>query len=391
VVSGVFTGSFIEAAVVDIAIKRWLTQCCGCLFPHWAGPHATGMADEGGDGGPYPMPAVPSAGLETAGESSSAVEEGADLPPPQPGPDRQFDRRGNDVAATQRESIWSVVLLQDLSQENVALMKSHVLSLIEKGRAIEQGFEEIALDLYEEDEGFLRRNLGASQSVEDVMESLPEGADAASVFHRLLDETSGRFRALVDLVGHLENLEDPDRAAIARDLSIFIDRGRRRIPDDAMSIDSHHNAHAGISDKDHRPQIVENFFPGKIDHAKSAYEKIEDSETYRKFVENGIPFVSGVSGVMQQLCVIMEMDKGRESLSDFEWSERERILAMHAARMVAGGSHSVMECLLPAMAYGYFADVPDPMTPGVGYATSITALEDHLQRIGLDGSRALSA
>jgi hypothetical protein len=350
------------------------------------------MADEGGDGGPYPMPAAnpptgPSADIELPASSSPAVEGGAaDL---QPNP-TVLDRRGNDVAATQRESDWSVVMLRGLSEEKIALMKSHVSSLIEKGKAIEENFEEIAKDLYDEDEEVIRKEFGSPARVEKVLKIAPQ-EDAVSLFNALTDEPNVGFRSLIDLVGILENLEHPEWEAIARTLPIFVDRGREPIPDDNISMSSFYNTNAGIVDKDHQTDLTTDFFETKITHAKSLFVGMSISDTFEKFRASGVPFVSGVSGVMQQICVIMEADKQKDLLTHIEMEERERIIVMHVAGLVTGGNHSLMECLLPAMAYGYFQTVPNPLESPGGYKMAIAAFEQHLQVLGFYGGSTLSA
>jgi hypothetical protein len=128
---------------------------------------------------------------------------------------------------------------------------------------------------------------------------------------------------------------------------------------------------------------MDDFFDEGIHHEKGAVERIKESDTSRMFGSSGTPFIAGASGTVQIVAMIMEVGGKFQDLSKEEKDQREIILGLIAAAGVVGGNHSMMESILAAKLYGYFAQVPDSLESARGYDRAIAALENRLNELGL--------
>ena len=381
-------------------IKRWLRKACRCWFPELEAENlptpevALPLQDTAQEEiQPPPVQTIPAdvaspvEGMATAEEIPRRAFASVD-PSIQEAEER--DRRGNSIAATRRESSWSVELWRKLDQDKIRMVAELARSLADKGKALLPHFEEV-LDLFDED----RRNtvlpwFQAPPLVLAALERLPAEADGPELCELLLNEDV-QFRELLDLHGNIAEVQYPDISALARRRSFFEDRGRQLIDLGDRRRESLTNRHAGITDRENQTASTEDFFRGAVGHAKDGFERIEESETVKKFLDSGTPFISGVSGVIQQLAMLMEVDTPADSLSEEERQHRETIIGLMAAMLVVGGTHSMMEGILPAQAYGYFTDVPNPLDMVHGYDEAMAALERRFGELGLTTTKPLSA
>lgn len=149
------------------------------------------------------------------------------------------------------------------------------------------------------------------------------------------------------------------------------------------------NPDAGITDRVYRDAATRDFFATNVAHAKGTLEGKPDSDVYQSFLDQGAPFIGGASGTMHGLVVGIELDKqkridaGEEVDGDPEEKrKRETLIGVYMATLVAGGHHSVSECLIAAKGYGYFDDITHPL---YDYPRAMDELGIRLQQLGLAG------
>lgn len=277
---------------------------------------------------------------------------------------RGLDARGNDPLATRRESSWAAEFVQDppgtLLADTLQYMATLPDQIGDKQIFGMPGFKQTLAQLPPTPTGL--------QFTEFLFEANP--------FKKVMDEVGPK-------VGDIR----PDLRDKGRDAPFFVDRGRNdRLPRERRQ--SFSNPDMGIATGSDRTPDTRNLFTQNIDHAKGRIRGFLDSETFQRFQQSGAPFIGGASGTIQYMTMELESRKPLKKLDRTELQEREKLLAMMSAQLVAAGHHSMTECLIAAKTYGYFKDVPDPL---IDYDAAMKALEKHFQRLGLGGgARPLS-
>lgn len=124
------------------------------------------------------------------------------------------------------------------------------------------------------------------------------------------------------------------------------------------------NPHAGIAPLEHMPDEALDFFPHPIQHGgKSGNVRNNTAGTMaHTFSRRGMPFIGGASGSIEYLIHSMEDDCAGScpdglvpvGLLDL----REALIGIMTAALVAGGQHSIGECMVVAQAMGYFTELP---------------------------------
>lgn len=304
------------------------------------------------------------------------------------------DRRENDKQATIRESRWATGLWSSLRPEQLEPLMENVRFMVASARNFETLFHEFEGDLSGADRRRIEQSFTAARSLGarlDAWEASPDRSSKALCELLADGKADGRadFKDAVDgLETCIDNL-DRHRTQAARGRSFFEDRGRMPIPKDQRREESAFSRHAGISDSNTRTRSAENFFSEDLEHYKGMASRAPDSRTARKFRESGTPFIGGASGSIENILLIMDTHKHVNDLSNAEYKNREKLLGLYTAMLVSAGHHSVMECMLPARAYGYFEDVPSPLKGG--YTPAVRALANRLRELGLDAGGALTA
>jgi hypothetical protein len=275
---------------------------------------------------------------------------------------RGLDARGNDPAAVKRESSWAVKVVSDVSDADLQLQLAHARQLAEDYAAYPTG-----------------------RKLQAALAALPANPTGMQITELLLDANGG-FKELMDFVGNNVGAQRPDLKDQGRSQPFFADRGRKIM--ERPRAGSFANPHGGIATGRNRSGSTSDVFTAPVQHAKGSLIGDQTSETYKKFQQSGAPFIGGASGTVQFIVMEMEAKKPLAQLSNAERSEREKLLALNAARLVAGGHHSMSECIIAARAYGYFANIPDPLQD---YDASMKALEAHVGKLGLGaGGKPLS-
>jgi hypothetical protein len=170
------------------------------------------------------------------------------------------------------------------------------------------------------------------------------------------------------------------------------------------------NSNAGIMDHDAlgapgEQSRLKDFFPCAVHHGGKAMNArvrgrssrrlrgggAVDAAADRTFADEledlGYPFVGGASGSIEYLILSMEDDGAGKYpaglVSDLR--ARETLIAWTTALLVAGGNHSVGECLAVAQAMGYFSGVPE--VRGSRAETAYSGFESYArERLGVGGS-----
>jgi len=168
----------------------------------------------------------------------------------------------------------------------------------------------------------------------------------------------------------------------------FEERGRADVPDQFIRKDSFRNNHAGIASLAHMPDEAKEFFGDlTLYHAKSANARADDQAGARTAKELGAPFIGGASGSIEYMVHSMEdtcLSKCRGGLVPCEGGcqVREALLGIMAAALIAGGQHSLLECLEVMQAMGYFTNVA-PVATGGDYLKSVHQFEEYLGTLGV--------
>jgi len=168
----------------------------------------------------------------------------------------------------------------------------------------------------------------------------------------------------------------------------FAERGRTDVPNEYIRRNSFLNNHAGIAGLAHMPLEAVAFFGNLVlSHAKSFVARDDDEAGARNARELGAPFIGGASGSIEYMVHSMEdtcLSKCRGGLVPCEGGcqVREALLGIMAAALIAGGQHSLLECLEVMQAMGYFTNVA-PVATGGDYLKSVHQFEEYLGTLGV--------
>lgn len=303
------------------------------------------------------------------------------------------DHRENNKLATVRESRWAIDMWRELDPDHRALLLENIRLQVESVLYLETQYPEFKEDLGDEARHRVERSFAASRSLGAQLDAYGPSADVSGV--AICELLGGRkregesdFKTVIDGLEACIGSLNPKRTEVARDSLVFKDRGRQPVPSSQYREHSAFGRHGGITDADSRTRSMENLFSEDVEHYKGLVERAPDSQTARLFRESGTPFIGGASGSMESILLIMHTHNSLKKLTDSEFKEREILLGLYSAMLVAAGHHSVMECIMPARSYGYFKDVPDPLESG--YTPAIQALANRLGELGLDDGPGLA-
>jgi len=299
-----------------------------------------------------------------------------------------LDSRGNRAMATQAESEWANETLKSLRDNDEAMTlltdelqriyddTKNVKGIVDKRcvAKFQKGFEDY-FGKYDDKEGQMRRTAApkAQPKPEDMV--------------NLMLEERYDFKEAVDTLARVARKTDDGQQLYAKGrgkVEEFKERGRTQGRKRKASFIG---PQAGITDRNFRPEDLDNFFSRDVPHYKAVWEGDPDSATYQKFVDQGAPFIGGVSGTIQGIAMGMELEKKLDDIDDDdqrdeEIARREQTVAFHMATLVAGGHHSVPEMLFAAQQHGLFTDIGNPLD---NYPKAMQQLEKKLVKYGLPG------
>lgn len=295
-----------------------------------------------------------------------------------------LDVRGNDVTATVRESQWAVSIFNQADARHMAHLAGHVASLANWLKHYEQSASSFPTPMHEPSWGPLPPTSSAADGLMADLAQWQRNPTGPGLCELLLND----FKVVLDdLAEHLATV-NPSHRRIAREQPFFTDRGRIELPDHLGRRLSISSRHAGIVDTTVALPAVENFFSGPVDHYKGSSRRDPYSATARQYAVSGTPFVGGASGTIETILMVMAQLQPLRSLDEVQ--QRESLLGLYTAMSVAAGHHSVIECILPAQAHGYFANIPYALAGPGGYAQATAALQGHFSAIGLNPGVSLS-
>jgi hypothetical protein len=294
-----------------------------------------------------------------------------------------LDRRGNNAAATVRESRFAQQTWANMPEAHKREMVGELRWLIQSSKNFQAVFSRFSRSMPRADRHYVEDRFHVAHTLERRLDHWEENDGTSKGLCNLLLGGDAEFKDLTDCIGTCAEHLEPDTAETARGRSYFQDRGRMSVPGAQQRAESVLSRHSGITDSVHRTPSMENFFSGDVEHYKGMARRDEQSMTAQRFQRSGTPFIGGASGTMANLLMLMELKAPQNTLEDPEYDQRERALGHYASLLVAGGHHSMMECILPARSYGYFLDVPNPLNEGGDYNRSASALEASLANIGI--------
>ena len=124
--------------------------------------------------------------------------------------------------------------------------------------------------------------------------------------------------------------------------------------------DARSNREAGITWEGHDAR----WWAHRVKHGSHAFVRVKRSMASQVFEELGIPYVGGGSGTTAEFVAMLE------ARDDLTHTEREQLTVVFMMHMIAAGHHSLLEMLTAAQLWGYFLDVPNPLTV-IGQAATI--------------------
>ena len=157
----------------------------------------------------------------------------------------------------------------------------------------------------------------------------------------------------------LANAQQPNRAPLdkymeVREAAMFRDRGRTEVS--SRLKESMLNPHAGIMATEHTAPGLKDRFAQPISHGKAGFKK-DTGPVAKTFEVANIPFIGGASGTMAYVCAYLMYlyDPTKENQD-----ERETLIAIATAGLVAAGQHSLVEAMAVAQLYGNYIDASIP-------------------------------
>jgi hypothetical protein len=292
---------------------------------------------------------------------------------------RGLDARGNDTLATQRESSWATEFVKNPPGDAIKATLGYFNGFPQK-----MAFEPKGNTFKRKDgEGQTVRGIKAFNDGLTTLGNAPDGKALANFI------AQPEFKYAVDELGYVLEQNYDQLHKKAREQSYFNGPGGQKDAGRGKHLHFRRNSvalttNAGITTGADRTSDTEDFYDNPLGHAKAQNRADMASDTFKKFKNAGAPFIAGASGTMQYIALDMETRKPMKDLGKAELKAREQTLAMLSAQHVALGHHSMAECLIAVKPYGYFKDVPDPLTD---YDAAMKAFEKHLEKLGLGGGK----
>lgn len=282
-----------------------------------------------------------------------------------------LDSRGNVPAHMRAESEWAVRTLKTLDAPTAKLVSDDLLNLHQKAQATTGKVNRICVAKFDTGcKEIFGANLDRQPSPEQI------GA--------LILEGKYDFKSATDAINR--DQKNADAVLYKAGRSGYEFEGEKGRKAGRTRRDSFSNTNAGITDRLNTDDEARDFFSTKTVHAKGMLEGDTDAEAYKKFQNQGAPFIGGASGTIQGLVMGLELqlkatpEQGDVQAKQQSKAQREKLIGVYTTALVAGGHHSVSECLIAAQKYGYFEGVTHPLDD---YAKSMQELSAHLTRVGL--------
>jgi hypothetical protein len=145
------------------------------------------------------------------------------------------------------------------------------------------------------------------------------------------------------------------------------------------------NCHAGIAETEWMPDEAKDIFGTPVSHGKNLIARDDSGGSLAALFRHlDAPFVGAASGSIEQFVLTMEDDccgahpEGLVPCSALD--VREALIGLQTMTLVAGGQHSVAECVIVAQGMGYFSQVPKVED---GYADAVARFEMYLSELGV--------
>jgi hypothetical protein len=296
-----------------------------------------------------------------------------------------FDFRGNIVEHTVKETVICLSLLKGtdarlmgyepiISATGVTLFsggmssfemaKAHTQLLVDDGLALHKTASKPYLETTKDDP----RHIGLFYGMfSDLQVNYKDAFDNYMEHQFLVPETKCKIPS-----GHIVSCET--RFKIARQQWYFkLDsKGRESIPPEhapeLSRSDSIINAHAGIATLENIPEEAIDFFTHPVFHGgKNLYERAQNARIVKLFESIGAPFIAGPSGSLLALILTMEGMGASTGEETFTFpngmvanDDREALICVWAAVLLANGHHSLLELILGAKSVGYLDSIDIP-------------------------------
>lgn len=320
---------------------------------------------------PRPMPApVPE---HRPAVTAPPTGEHVDGPAPIAAVPARLDRHGNDVDATIRETRWALGFWSSRSPDEIEPLLDHVTGVLDRIQHYEKAFDRLAPRLSEHRQARMDTQFDKTRLLGERLDDWAEDFDEMKLCEILADSDVG-LKGTIDQLTYLISRSDRTFARPIRSHPMFEDRGRQAMPPEHRRDESVFSRHAGITDSLNRTASMENLFSSDLFHFKGDAQRIPGSRTAEEFGAAGAPFIGGASGTVEQIIAMMEHDRPAGVLSAEDRNQREQVIALYCAMLVAGGHHSLMEGFMPARAYGYFAELPETMNSPRHYEEAMKAI-----------------
>lgn len=298
-----------------------------------------------------------------------------------------LDSRGNRAMNTQAESNWATEALKGLENdpEAVQLITDELKRVYDESKKLKAPWNKYMTSSFKNGfEDYFGEYKEDSKTKQLKRVKPPKAEATPTDLINLMLESKYDFKMAVDRLADLEKETDVGRplATQGRDVDEFRDRGRK---EGRKRRNSFVGPHAGIADHVFRPEGSDNFFTREVTHAKGTLEGDPNSQTYQRFVQQGAPFIGGVSGTIQNVNMCWE---AKQKLSDIqddderdaERTRREKTTGIYMATLLAGGHHSMAEMLFAAKRHDLFPDIPNPLDD---YPGAMKALGARFEELGL--------
>lgn len=312
----------------------------------------------------------------------------------------EHDKRDNLVANVQTETLWAVSTLSASGKENTVLPPCRLgptnmdhlwnwIDLMQRNDAYGQAFE-LDPPITTEAEN---RNSDPSELVWAIQSDHDFKIGGMDRYEENL-EIQGATCKLPN--GEIMTAAERDHAT--RLQSIFVNRGRLDIRNasehhaaakshNLLRKDSVNNTHAGIAALEDLPAVALSFFKKPLIHTGKSVtiRSYEATGTDTLFYRLGAPFIGGASGSIAYMVITMEDQVAGQQPHGLipSLEEREALIGIMTAALIAGGQHSLAECISVAQAMGYFTD----LTPVLeSYTKGATEFAGRLRQLGV-GSR----
>lgn len=167
----------------------------------------------------------------------------------------KVDSRNNDIAATIRETRWSMALWKSLSPEQIEPILEHVTSLLDTAKEFESRLAHVSDKFSPREQQFIKQEFNNANLIAERLDDWAEDFDEIRLCEILLDNKVG-IKGIADLLTHLLEASSPTFIRPVRAHSLFVDRGRQPIPQEKQRSESQSNRHGGITEGSNRTRSM---------------------------------------------------------------------------------------------------------------------------------------